>query len=226
MSNTAVAFGIRPHLRRVAGDEQQVAQPDRRRAQQVAQHAEQVAVAAAVVRHRLDADLLLDQQRSSAARPCGSARAGRRARSPRRRRRACSCADVGEHPRRVDAARRHDLHRRDELACARSSPPNCERSASGTGSTSGARLRDVAQHRRRATSDAPPAERRAKRAARAAGRPRRSRGCAPASFRSSRRRPSRRPARDAARTSPCTRGSPCTCCARRRRAACRRSAAR
>ena len=50
---------------------QQVAQPDRRRAEQVAEHAEQVAVAAAVVRDRLDADLLLDeharQQRAHAA---------------------------------------------------------------------------------------------------------------------------------------------------------------
>ena len=56
--------GIRPHLRRIAGDEEQVAQADGRRAQQVAEHAEQVAIAAGVVRDRLDADLLLDEHAS------------------------------------------------------------------------------------------------------------------------------------------------------------------
>ena len=40
-----------------------------------------------------------------------------------------------EHASRIDAARRHDLDRRDELARARACRPSCERSASGTGST-------------------------------------------------------------------------------------------
>ena len=52
--------GIVPHLRRIAGEAQDVLQPDGRSADQVRLDGEQVAVAAGIVQHRLDADLLLD----------------------------------------------------------------------------------------------------------------------------------------------------------------------
>ena len=106
---------VRPHLRRIAGDDQHVAQANGRRAQQVAEHAEQVPVATGVVRHRLDADLLLDQH------------AGQQRAHPALRARTVGhvhrvdagdleLRDVEQHPRRVDAARRHDLDRRHERA--------------------------------------------------------------------------------------------------------------
>ena len=44
---------IRAHLRRIAGNQKQVPQAQRRGAQQVGHHAEQIAIAAAVVQHRL-----------------------------------------------------------------------------------------------------------------------------------------------------------------------------
>ena len=78
--------GVGPHLRRVAGDDQQVVEPAGRGAEQVGQHAEQVAVAAGVVDDRLEPDLALDQQPARAARPSGSGPGARRARSPRPRR--------------------------------------------------------------------------------------------------------------------------------------------
>src|SRR5688572_41251 len=53
---------VRTHLRRVAGDEEYVAESHRRRPEQIAKHAEEIAVAAAVVGDRLDADLLLDEK--------------------------------------------------------------------------------------------------------------------------------------------------------------------
>ena len=50
-------------LRRIAGDEQQVADAHRVRAEQIRLHAEQVPIAAGVVEDRLDAGLLLHQDR-------------------------------------------------------------------------------------------------------------------------------------------------------------------
>ena len=64
MSNTAVAFGYGPIFGGSPVMSSRLRSPIGRGAQQVAQHAEQIAIAAAVVRHRLDADLLLDEQRS------------------------------------------------------------------------------------------------------------------------------------------------------------------
>src|SRR5437899_3436882 len=56
-------FRIRAHLRRIARDDENVAQPRGVRADDVGEHAEQVAVAAAVVNDGLDADLALDEYR-------------------------------------------------------------------------------------------------------------------------------------------------------------------
>ena len=53
------------HLRRVAGDDEQVPNAHRCRAEQVAEHAQEVAVATGIVRDRFDADLLLDRECSS-----------------------------------------------------------------------------------------------------------------------------------------------------------------
>ena len=47
-------------LRRIAGEAENVLQPDRRCAQQIALNAQHIAVAAGVVQDRLDADVLLD----------------------------------------------------------------------------------------------------------------------------------------------------------------------
>ena len=55
---------IRPHLRRIAGNQKQVMQAERGGSQQVRHHSEQIAIAAAVVQHRLDSDFALDQNRS------------------------------------------------------------------------------------------------------------------------------------------------------------------
>src|SRR5262245_36579935 len=54
---------VRPHLRRIAGDDQKVSQSERRRPEQVGEHPEQVSIAATVMRDGLDADLLFDDQR-------------------------------------------------------------------------------------------------------------------------------------------------------------------
>ena len=54
--------GIVAHLRRIAGDADQVANSQRARAQQVRLNAQHVAVAAGVVQDRLDADLLRHHQ--------------------------------------------------------------------------------------------------------------------------------------------------------------------
>jgi hypothetical protein len=53
---------IRAHLWRVAGDEQDVAQAHCRRAEEIAQHPEQIAVAATIMGHSLDPNLLLDKK--------------------------------------------------------------------------------------------------------------------------------------------------------------------
>src|SRR5215510_3562419 len=55
--------GIRPHLRRIAGDDQEVAQTKRRRSEQIREHSQKISITAAVMRDGLDADLLLDDQR-------------------------------------------------------------------------------------------------------------------------------------------------------------------
>ncbi len=62
-SNTAGRVGIVAGVRRIAGDQQDVADPHRVRAEQIRLHAEQVAVAARVVKDRLDPRLLLDHHR-------------------------------------------------------------------------------------------------------------------------------------------------------------------
>ena len=103
--------GIRigTHLRRIAGDDQHVAEPDRRRSQQIAEHAEQIPIAAGIVRHRLDPHPLLDQHaRQQRAHPALRARAignvdGVDAGN-------FEPSDVNQHPRRIDTARRNDLH--------------------------------------------------------------------------------------------------------------------
>jgi len=106
--------GIRPHLGRVASDEKKVAKADGRCPQKVAQHAEQVAIAAAIVNHRLDSDLLLDQdareQRTHPAlrpRPIGHVD------------RVHTCVaqsrGVAQHFCRVDSAGRNYFHGCDEL---------------------------------------------------------------------------------------------------------------
>ena len=71
----------------IAGDEQQVAQAHRVRAEQVGLDAEQVAIAAGIVEQRLDARLLLDQH---GERQRAQARAGAQAvrECSRRRRRS------------------------------------------------------------------------------------------------------------------------------------------
>src|SRR6266576_2230275 len=56
-------FRIRAHLRRIARDDENVAQPRGVRADDVGEHAEQVAVAATVMNDGLDADLALDEYR-------------------------------------------------------------------------------------------------------------------------------------------------------------------
>ncbi len=55
--------GIVAHLRRIAGDADQIVNAQRRRAQQVRLHAQHIAVAAGVVQDGFDADFLLHQQR-------------------------------------------------------------------------------------------------------------------------------------------------------------------
>ena len=132
MSKTAVASGYGPIFGGSPVMIEQVAQSHGGRAEQIAQHAEQIAVAAAVVRDRLDADALLDEQtrheRTHAAlraRPVGHVH--------RIDARDLERGDALEHSRRVDAARRHDLHGRDELVRARSSPPSASARANGTG---------------------------------------------------------------------------------------------
>ena len=116
-------IGIRPHLGRIAGHQQDVPQPERRCAEQVAQHAEQVAVAAGVVRDRLDAEFLLEQDACQ-----HRAHAALRARTVRDidgvDPGVTQRPDVGEHARGVDAARRHDLDRGHErAACELRRPP-------------------------------------------------------------------------------------------------------
>ncbi len=68
---------IRPHLRRIAGNDQKIAQAQRRRAEQIRLHSEQVSVATAVMRDGFDADLLLDDQWKRPGPPCAIERAGR-----------------------------------------------------------------------------------------------------------------------------------------------------
>ena len=52
-------IGIAAHLRRIAGDANQITNADRRRAQQVRLNAEYVAIAAGVVQNGFDPGLLL-----------------------------------------------------------------------------------------------------------------------------------------------------------------------
>ena len=54
-------IGVGPHLRRVAGDDQEVAQAGRGGAEQVGEHAEEVAVPAGVMDDRLQPDFPLDE---------------------------------------------------------------------------------------------------------------------------------------------------------------------
>ena len=169
-------------LRRIAGDEQHVAHAHRVRAEQIRLHAEQVPVAAGVVKDRFDAGLLLDQDRR---RQRAHPRAGARA-----------VGDVHQ----VDAvdasaaaparrARRRWKPRGGTSSTLTTKPPRasvlairdfCSR---GTGGTSGAAARGGGR-RLRGSSVRPPgasdAHRRLDRA-----------GCGPASSRSSRRRGAR-----------------------------------
>ncbi len=57
------SVGIVAHLRRIAGNADQILDADRCGAQQIALNAEHVAVAASVVQNGIDADLALDQKR-------------------------------------------------------------------------------------------------------------------------------------------------------------------
>ena len=68
--------GIVAHLRRIAGDADQVANADRGRAQQVRLDAQHVAVAAGVVQDRLDADLAAAPAATRPGCSCGPRRAG------------------------------------------------------------------------------------------------------------------------------------------------------
>ena len=54
-------IGIRAHFRRIAGNQQEVPQAEGGAAEEVGMHAQQIAVPAAVVEHRLDSDALLEQ---------------------------------------------------------------------------------------------------------------------------------------------------------------------
>ena len=138
--------GIRSHLRRIAGDDEQIAEANGRRAQQVAQHAEQVAIAAGVVGDGLDADLLFDQharhQRAHAAlraRAVGHVHrvdAGDLELAPCRR----ACASR----RRRAAARSPPTSRTRRAASLRAQR---ERSANGTGATPAAGIASTASPR-------------------------------------------------------------------------------
>ena len=118
---------VRSHLRRIAGDEQHVAQAERRAAEKIGVHAEEVAVAAAVVEHGLDADALLQQHGDGdgahavlRARPVGNVH-GVDARGLDRVHRL-------DHLVGVRSFRRRDLDRGHELA-VRDLAPQCERFA-------------------------------------------------------------------------------------------------
>ena len=111
-SNTAGGVRIVADLRRIAGDEQQVADPHRVRAEQVRLHPEQVPIAAGVMENRLDAGLLLhEHRRRQRAHP-------RAARGPSgmftrstpwiRSWRACSTSASARNPRGGTSSTRHD----------------------------------------------------------------------------------------------------------------------
>ena len=55
--------GIVAHLRRIAGDADQIANPDRGRSQQVTLNAQHITIAASVVQNRIDAHFALNEQR-------------------------------------------------------------------------------------------------------------------------------------------------------------------
>ena len=110
-------FGIGAHARRIAGDADQVANAGGVRAEQFRLDAEDVAVAAAEVVHRLDAGVLLNQLAGHLR-----AHAGAGARTVRH----VDAVDAvlgaepgaGDFLRRVDAARRQNLDKRHE-SCRR-----------------------------------------------------------------------------------------------------------
>ena len=108
-------IGIGAHARRIAGDADQVADAGGVRAQQLRLNAQDVAVAAAEVKHRFDAGLLLNQlaghlraHTGAGARTVGHVDAVDAVLLTELR--------AGDFSRRVDAARRQNFDKRDELA--------------------------------------------------------------------------------------------------------------
>ena len=108
-------LGIGPHLRWIPGDDEQVPDSRRRGAEQIGQHAEEIAVAAGVVHHRLEPHLALDHdRREQRAHPALGPRSIRDVDGVHARR--LELPGLLEHRRRVDPLGRHDFHRRDEAS--------------------------------------------------------------------------------------------------------------
>ncbi len=106
-------LGIRPHLRRIARDDEQVANTRGRGTEQIRKHAQQVPVAAGVVDNGFEPDLTLNHQRRE--------QRAHAALCPRSVRNVDGVDPGGlelrgliEHRRRIHALRRHDLHRREK----------------------------------------------------------------------------------------------------------------
>ena len=196
MSNTAVASGYGPILGGSPVTMRRLRMPAAAAPSRSREHAEQVAVAAGVVHHRLHPDLPLDHEapRQRAHPALGPGPVGNVDRVDAR---LLEQADLLEHRRRIHPLRRHDLDRGDESALRELG------AEPGSLRTAGPAL-DL-----HAPEAVPPSRREWCRGDTLVHEPDDRRGCGPASSRSSRRRTGRRLRRFAGRSSPCTRARPC-----------------
>jgi len=109
-------IGVRPHLGRITRNEQHVAQTQRARAEQVAQHAKQIAVSAAIMRDTFNAHALLNHERCG-DRPHAALRARTVGHIDRIYSSRVQRGGVALEARGIHTTRWHDLHRCHECSC-------------------------------------------------------------------------------------------------------------